>query len=73
MTLHRIIRKKQLPTFTGLQRTAIDDLIEAELFPKPIKLGLRSVGWLESEIAAWQAARISRRDATSSSNDKEKS
>jgi prophage regulatory protein len=60
--LHRIIRKKQLVEFTGLQRTAIDDLIRAGLFPKPIKLGVRSIGWLERDIAEWQAAHIARRD-----------
>jgi prophage regulatory protein len=31
-------------------------------FPKPIPLGERSVGWIESEIIAWQKARIAERD-----------
>jgi prophage regulatory protein len=31
-------------------------------FPKPIPLGRRAVGWLESEIAEWQAQRIAARD-----------
>ncbi len=60
--LHRIIRKKKLAEFTGLQRTAIDDLIREGLFPKPIKLGVRSIGWLEKDINDWQAARIAERD-----------
>jgi prophage regulatory protein len=58
----RIIRKKELPKFTGLQRTAIDDLIRVGSFPKPIPLGERSVGWLESEVLEWQASRIAKRD-----------
>jgi predicted DNA-binding transcriptional regulator AlpA len=37
--LNRIIRKKQLPEFTGLQRTAVDDMIRVGSFPKPIPLG----------------------------------
>jgi prophage regulatory protein len=32
------------------------------LFPKPIRLGVRSVGWLETEITAWQRARVAERD-----------
>ncbi|HTV07696.1 MAG TPA: AlpA family phage regulatory protein [Candidatus Aquilonibacter sp.] len=27
-------------------------------FPKPIKLGLRSIGFIEAEIEAWLLARI---------------
>jgi len=32
-------------------------------FPKPIKLGARAVGWLESEIEEWLQARIEKRDS----------
>jgi prophage regulatory protein len=62
-TLQRVIRKKQLPEFVGLRRTAIDDLIRAGKFPRPIPLGARTVGWLESEILEWQAVRIAKRDS----------
>ncbi|WP_432277702.1 helix-turn-helix transcriptional regulator [Pseudomonas aeruginosa] len=31
-------------------------------FPKPIPLGGRSVGWLESEVAEWILERVSERD-----------
>jgi prophage regulatory protein len=60
--LNRILRKKNLPQFTGLQRTAIDDLTRVGSFPKPIPLGKRSVGWLESELLDWQRARVAERD-----------
>jgi len=60
--LNRIVRKKELPKFTGLQRTTIDDLIRVGNFPKPIPLGKRSVGWLESELLDWQRARVAERD-----------
>jgi prophage regulatory protein len=60
--LNRIVRKKELPKFTGLQRTTIDDLIRAGSFPKPIPLAKRSVGWLESELLDWQRARVADRD-----------
>jgi prophage regulatory protein len=62
-TLQRVIRKKQLPEFVGLRRTAIDDLIRAGKFPRPIPLGARTVGWLEADLIAWQVARIYERDS----------
>jgi len=34
------------------------DLISKNQFPKPIFLGARAVGWLESEIDAWIAERV---------------
>lgn len=62
----RVLRRKQLTQFVGLRHTAIDDLIKAGNFPKPIPLGERSVGWLEDEIAAWQAERIAQRKSANS-------
>jgi prophage regulatory protein len=35
-------------------------------FPKPVRLGPNAVGWLKSEIEAWQQARIAERDADKS-------
>jgi prophage regulatory protein len=64
--LLRIIRKRDLPAFTGLQRTAIEELIKRGEFPKPIPLSDtgRAVGWVEDEVIAWQHKRLARRDAT---------
>jgi prophage regulatory protein len=58
----RIIRKSDLPRFTGLRRTTIDTLIKAGKFPRPIPLAERAVGWVESELIAWQQSRIAERD-----------
>ncbi|HLH98718.1 MAG TPA: AlpA family phage regulatory protein [Xanthobacteraceae bacterium] len=54
--LERIIRKRDLPQYTGLRPTAIDDAIAAGRFPRPIKLGLRAVGWRECDLLEWQLA-----------------
>lgn len=59
---NRILRRKDLPGYVGLQRTAIDDAIRAGRFPAPIKVGVRAVGWIESEIVEWQQNRIAERD-----------
>jgi predicted DNA-binding transcriptional regulator AlpA len=51
--LQRIVRKKDLPQFTGLQRTAIDEAIKAGLL-KVTKLGERAVGVFEDDLIAYQ-------------------
>jgi predicted DNA-binding transcriptional regulator AlpA len=63
--LHRIIRRRDLPQFVGLQRTQIDALIASGEFPQPIPLSDsgRAVGWLWDEVAAWQRDRLARRES----------
>lgn len=43
---------------SGKSRSTIYNEIKAGLWPKPVKLGPRSVGWPESEIDALNKARI---------------
>ncbi|MBN8522097.1 MAG: AlpA family transcriptional regulator [Alphaproteobacteria bacterium] len=38
---------------TGLSRASIYAFVKEGKFPKPISLGLRSVGWVEVEITQW--------------------
>lgn len=58
-----ILRRKQVVARTGLARSTIYDYIKAGTFPAPIRLGEKAVGWVESEIDAWIAARIESRKA----------
>lgn len=37
----------------ALSRSSIYAYIQNNKFPKPIRLGVRAVGWMEAEIAAW--------------------
>lgn len=53
-----ILRRKQVEKRTGLSRSTIYLYMDEGLFPKPISLGPRAVGWLENEIQEWLAARI---------------
>jgi prophage regulatory protein len=32
-------------------------------FPRPVRIGKRAVGWVESEVDGWIEARIAERDA----------
>jgi prophage regulatory protein len=61
-TIERIVRRGQLPALTGYSIPHIYELISDGQFPKPIPLGRRAVGWLESEIAEWQQSRIAERN-----------
>jgi prophage regulatory protein len=58
----RIIRLPEVIAVTGLSRSAIYDGVQKNTFPRPVPLSARAVGWLEDEIAAWQAGRIAARD-----------
>ena len=57
-TSTRILRLPDVKNRTGLSRSTIYALVKNGHFPKYISLGVRSVGWLESEVEAWIEARI---------------
>ncbi len=52
------LRRRQVQTRTGLSRSTIYQYIKGGVFPKPVPLGPRAVGWLESEVSEWIAARV---------------
>ena len=64
--LQRILRRPEVEAATGLKRSSIYQGMAAGTFPKAIPLGAKAVGWLESEIVAWQKARLAQRDAAGS-------
>lgn len=54
----------KLPDVMGrcaLSRSSIYAYIQNGKFPKPISLGERAVGWLESEISNWISERAEQR------------
>ncbi len=53
-----ILRLPAVKAETGASRSTIYLRIQQGLWPKPVKLGPRSVGWPASEVAALNAARI---------------
>ena len=55
---HRVLRRKQVETRTGLSRSTLYLRIAEGSFPKPISLGVRAVGWLESDVDGWVVSRI---------------
>lgn len=53
-----ILRRKTVEGLTGYSRSTIYLRIAQGLFPKPVSLGARAVGWPAADVAALNAARI---------------
>ena len=49
----RILRIPDVKQRIGLSRSSIYGMIREGTFPKPIRLNVRCVGWLESEVDEW--------------------
>ena len=52
------IRRKQVEMRTGLSRSTIYQYVKDGTFPRPIPLGPRAVGWLESDVSGWITDRV---------------
>lgn len=61
----RAIKRKQVEERTGCSRSTLYRWISDSTctFPRPIRLGSRSVAWLEHEVEDWLAQRALARDA----------
>jgi len=57
----KFLRLSDVKERTGLSRSTIYLNISKNIFPRPISLGARCVGWLESEIDVWIQSRIQNR------------
>jgi len=55
--MERVLRRPEVQRLTGLARSTIYSWISRGLFPKPVRLGERLVGWRESDLRDWLAAR----------------
>jgi prophage regulatory protein len=57
----RIIRKPELLNMVGLSDPTIWRMEKDGNFPKRLRLGGNSCGWLESEVMGWLAERAAAR------------
>ncbi len=60
--MERFIRIRDVLAITGRSKSRLYDDIKNGRFPKPVKIGPVAVAWLETEITAWQAKRLSMRN-----------
>jgi len=49
----RILRRPQVEERTGLSRSTLYLRMKSGKFPRPVNLGGRAVGWLESKVESW--------------------
>lgn len=62
----RVLRKPAVKARIGISAdSTLYDLMAAGHFPRPINLGARAVGWIESEVDAWIETRMALRDNAS--------
>lgn len=55
--IRRVLRLKEVRHKTSLGRSTIYRWIDEGRFPKPVRLGARSVAWIEHEIDDWLMSR----------------
>ena len=53
-----ILRLPQVKARTGLSRSTIYELVNKGALKKPIKLGVRARGWLETDVEEFIQARV---------------
>ncbi len=49
----RVLRLPRVQARTGLSRSTIYVRVAQGNFPQPVRLGSRTIGWIESEVDAW--------------------
>ena len=52
-TLERLIRLPEVKSRTGLSSSDLYRRVEAGTFPRQIKLGVKAVAWIETEVQEW--------------------
>ena len=60
----RILRLPEVVSLTGLSKSGVYQAIQDNNFPKPLKLGKRASGWLQSEVSGWITSIAEAREVT---------
>lgn len=61
--MQKMMKAGEVTALTRRSRSSLYDDMERGAFPKPVKLGPRSVAWIASEVEAWLEARVAERAA----------
>ena len=56
--MNRLLRLPDVEAVTGLKHTTIYKKMAEGGFPPRVRLGVRAVGWLESDIERWIQERV---------------
>lgn len=58
----KLIKIKEVMRQTSLARSTIYKYISEGAFPQPVKLGVRMVAWIDSEVEDWIRDKVQSRD-----------
>ena len=56
--MSKLLKLNAVIDITGLSRTSIYKQIHAGTFPAQIRIGVRAVAWLESDVECWIRDRV---------------
>ena len=56
--VHKILRLPDVIERVGFSRSSIYAFVDNGSFPKPVQIGIRAVGWLDSDVDDWISDRI---------------
>ena len=51
--MDNLLRQRAVTEITGISRSQIYAMMDADEFPRPYKIGRQAVAWRESEIEQW--------------------
>ena len=54
---HRLLRREEVERLTGISRSTLYDMISKGVFPRPVRINARAVGWRVTEVVAWLESR----------------
>lgn len=49
----KLLRRSEVEKITGLSRTSIYRMMNDNEFPRPLRIGKRSVAWREVDLTEW--------------------
>ncbi len=55
--MNTLLRRQQVIDRVGLSRSTLYSYMSKNLFPRPIRIGMRAVAWSETAINEWIANR----------------
>lgn len=55
--MDRLLRRPEVEAQVGLSRSTIYRLMDADAFPKPLKVSTKAVRWRQSDLDAWRESK----------------
>lgn len=62
MAEYNLLRVREVMKKTGFKRSWVYVQMSLGKFPRPVKIGSRSIAWVESKINEWIATHIKKRE-----------